>query len=87
MIALLDAMMTAKKSISDSGWDCFDAVNSLAVVSAHLQDFKEENPDRQSCIDECVRIIEHIDPATCSACSLRAALIALEGRIEAVLRN
>ena len=86
MMALREAMVVAKKTIHANGWDCFDAVNSLAVLSAHLEEFREQHPDKCVGVDECLRVINRVDPPCCSSASLEAAVIALEGRIEALLR-
>lgn len=87
MNQLLETFEKAKRDILKNKGNCFEAANALAVVSAHLQDFKSDHPQRDSDVNRCLSIIDGIAPEISTTGSISAAVIALEGRIKALLHD
>jgi len=84
---LMNAMAAAKREVGDCESNSFEAVNALAVLVAHLHEFRNERPDLAADVDHCLRIINNIDPGESKIIQISAALIALEGRIVALTRH
>ena len=87
MDELMSAMAAAKQEVGDCENNSFEAVNALAVLVAHLHEFRNEHPDLAADVDHCLRIINNIDPGESKIIQISAALIALEGRIVALTRH
>jgi len=84
LIQSLDDVMS---SLEQSDTNYFVMMNGLAMISAHLESLEDVIPAKSSDVRQCLGIIAAINPETTTEGKIRAAIIALDGRIKMLIHD